>query len=179
MNRWRAQYGDPPLGTADDEQWESVDMEHTMVTEPADVEPTVPRSPCMTELVTQAAAAFMSPLPAAPPPPPPPPYEEDVNGDSAPAPAFHTVCHTTTPANCHRCKCKKSRCLKLYCECFAAKEFCTGCLCVNCLNTVRPMHPCPSSPHPTPCGVRSTRQRIGGGGAHANGGGGERRWRTR
>ncbi|MDR3547452.1 MAG: TCR domain-containing protein [Candidatus Pacebacteria bacterium] len=32
------------------------------------------------------------------------------------------------------CNCKKSRCLKLYCECFAAGGFCQGCSCVDCLN---------------------------------------------
>lgn len=33
------------------------------------------------------------------------------------------------------CNCKKSFCLKLYCECFASKTFCHGCNCLNCLNT--------------------------------------------
>jgi len=33
------------------------------------------------------------------------------------------------------CNCKKSRCLKLYCECFAAKLFCQGCNCTDCGNT--------------------------------------------
>eukprot|EP01017_Pseudomicrothorax_dubius_P047492 TRINITY_DN8544_c0_g4_i1.p1 TRINITY_DN8544_c0_g4~~TRINITY_DN8544_c0_g4_i1.p1 ORF type:complete len:458 (-),score=101.17 TRINITY_DN8544_c0_g4_i1:188-1561(-) len=32
------------------------------------------------------------------------------------------------------CNCKKSRCLKLYCDCFANGEFCQGCNCVNCAN---------------------------------------------
>lgn len=32
------------------------------------------------------------------------------------------------------CNCKKSRCLKLYCECFAAQKICQGCNCVNCAN---------------------------------------------
>ncbi|XP_024400757.1 uncharacterized protein [Physcomitrium patens] len=36
---------------------------------------------------------------------------------------------------CKRCNCKKSKCLKLYCECFAAREFCVGsCACRNCFN---------------------------------------------
>jgi len=34
------------------------------------------------------------------------------------------------------CNCKKSRCLKLYCDCFARGEYCKGdCNCVQCLNT--------------------------------------------
>eukprot|EP00871_Galdieria_phlegrea_P000970 jgi/Galph1/1874/GphlegSOOS_G558.1 len=32
------------------------------------------------------------------------------------------------------CKCKNSMCLKLYCECFAAGQLCSGCSCTNCLN---------------------------------------------
>nr|XP_024383711.1 uncharacterized protein LOC112286236 isoform X3 [Physcomitrium patens] len=36
---------------------------------------------------------------------------------------------------CKRCNCKKSKCLKLYCECFAARLFCVGsCACRNCFN---------------------------------------------
>ncbi len=33
------------------------------------------------------------------------------------------------------CNCKKSKCLKLYCECFAAQLFCDGCNCNDCHNT--------------------------------------------
>jgi hypothetical protein len=32
------------------------------------------------------------------------------------------------------CSCKKSHCLKLYCECFSHKMMCQGCGCVNCRN---------------------------------------------
>ena len=33
------------------------------------------------------------------------------------------------------CKCKKSHCLKLYCECFLAQQFCSGdCTCLECSN---------------------------------------------
>ena len=32
------------------------------------------------------------------------------------------------------CNCKKSQCIKLYCECFVRQAFCSGCNCVNCLN---------------------------------------------
>ncbi|KAF6000405.1 Tesmin TSO1-like CXC domain containing protein [Cyanidiococcus yangmingshanensis] len=32
------------------------------------------------------------------------------------------------------CNCKNSKCLKLYCDCFAAGIYCEGCHCTNCLN---------------------------------------------
>lgn len=32
------------------------------------------------------------------------------------------------------CNCAKSRCLKLYCECFANGQLCKGCNCQECLN---------------------------------------------
>lgn len=32
------------------------------------------------------------------------------------------------------CNCKRSRCIKLYCECYASGNFCNGCKCVSCLN---------------------------------------------
>jgi Tesmin/TSO1-like CXC domain, cysteine-rich domain len=60
-------------------------------------------------------------LPAPGPPPTP------AGKENAPA----------TPVKAKRvpCNCKKSRCLKLYCECFSAQLFCEGCNCVECLNT--------------------------------------------
>ncbi|XAR49072.1 hypothetical protein NMG60_11032118 [Bertholletia excelsa] len=40
---------------------------------------------------------------------------------------------------CKRCKCKKSKCLKLYCECFAAGVYCVElCSCQDCFN--KPIH---------------------------------------
>lgn len=33
------------------------------------------------------------------------------------------------------CNCKKSKCLKLYCECFSASIYCSGCNCNDCHNT--------------------------------------------
>jgi len=33
------------------------------------------------------------------------------------------------------CTCKNSKCLKLYCVCFAAEKYCYGCKCTNCQNT--------------------------------------------
>ena len=41
-----------------------------------------------------------------------------------------------SPANAEKryCNCKKSRCLKLYCECFAVLQYCAGCNCLDCNN---------------------------------------------
>lgn len=40
------------------------------------------------------------------------------------------------PVESKKCNCKKSKCLKLYCECFAAGAFCNDCSCQQCQNTV-------------------------------------------
>ncbi|KFK37897.1 hypothetical protein AALP_AA3G043300 [Arabis alpina] len=41
--------------------------------------------------------------------------------------------------NCKRCRCRKSKCLKLYCDCFAAGLYCVEpCSCQNCFN--KPIH---------------------------------------
>ncbi|KAB5574149.1 hypothetical protein DKX38_001343 [Salix brachista] len=43
--------------------------------------------------------------------------------------------YTIKSEGCRRCKCKRSRCLKLYCECFAAGIYCLDtCSCENCFN---------------------------------------------
>ncbi|KAG2243568.1 hypothetical protein Bca4012_014835 [Brassica carinata] len=41
-----------------------------------------------------------------------------------------------TPSKQKHCNCKASRCLKLYCECFASGSYCNGCNCVNCHNNL-------------------------------------------
>ena len=33
-----------------------------------------------------------------------------------------------------QCNCRNSRCLKLYCECFASGQYCLGCNCQSCHN---------------------------------------------
>eukprot|EP00953_Heterococcus_sp_UTEX-ZZ885_P037415 19221-Heterococcus_DN1.PRE.5 len=39
------------------------------------------------------------------------------------------------------CNCKKSHCLKLYCDCFSGGVHCGwGCNCANCQNTANPEH---------------------------------------
>ncbi|VVB11227.1 unnamed protein product [Arabis nemorensis] len=40
------------------------------------------------------------------------------------------------PQKKKQCNCKHSRCLKLYCECFASGTYCDGCNCNNCFNNV-------------------------------------------
>ena len=53
-----------------------------------------------------------------------------------------------SPSLTHRpkkCNCKKSKCLKLYCDCFANGDFCGGsCSCTNCANKMenRRVHSC-------------------------------------
>jgi hypothetical protein len=34
------------------------------------------------------------------------------------------------------CNCKNSKCLKLYCECFASGEYCKNCNCNSCNNNI-------------------------------------------
>jgi hypothetical protein len=41
---------------------------------------------------------------------------------------------SSTPQRRQPCNCKKSKCLKLYCECFSADLFCEGCKCKDCNN---------------------------------------------
>ncbi|KAK4790663.1 hypothetical protein SAY86_017967 [Trapa natans] len=47
--------------------------------------------------------------------------------------------HAGEDDGCKRCNCKKSKCLKLYCECFAAGVYCVEpCACQGCFN--KPIH---------------------------------------
>ncbi|KAE8724124.1 Protein tesmin/TSO1-like CXC 5 [Hibiscus syriacus] len=51
-------------------------------------------------------------------------------------PRAHAEAKDGTPKKQKQCNCKNSRCLKLYCECFASGIYCNGCNCVNCHNNV-------------------------------------------
>ncbi|CAL8466577.1 g6113 [Coccomyxa elongata] len=50
-----------------------------------------------------------------------------------PSPKVSRAAVAALPAKKH-CNCKKSCCLKFYCECFASGRYCDGCKCVNCCN---------------------------------------------
>ncbi|CDW88767.1 UNKNOWN [Stylonychia lemnae] len=53
-------------------------------------------------------------------------------------PSFGTPGISSSQANNGRknCNCKNSRCLKLYCECFASGEYCKNCNCNGCCNNI-------------------------------------------
>ncbi|XVE53725.1 hypothetical protein DITRI_Ditri03aG0025500 [Diplodiscus trichospermus] len=119
------------------------------------VPPQTGQSPPLPQLKPQS-----SPLPQVPtrPPPPPPPQPQQVAAvyrvphpiQKLPLPTFqsskqesprsrprsHTEAKDGTPKKQKQCNCKNSRCLKLYCECFAAGVYCNGCNCLNCHNNV-------------------------------------------
>jgi hypothetical protein len=60
----------------------------------------------------------------------------DAMTDAAAAPPSSS----SPSSSARRCNCKNSRCLKLYCECFAAGSYCNSlCKCKCCLNTKRHM----------------------------------------
>ena len=46
-----------------------------------------------------------------------------------------TIRSISTKEEFFPCKCKHSKCLKLYCECFANGFLCKNCNCIDCLNT--------------------------------------------
>ncbi|GFP94742.1 protein tesmin/tso1-like cxc 5 [Phtheirospermum japonicum] len=71
-------------------------------------------------------------------PPPHPSIRSLVKPESPRARPRQTVNEVKdgTPKKQKQCNCKHSRCLKLYCECFASGIYCDGCNCVNCHNNV-------------------------------------------
>ncbi|KAL2479792.1 Protein tesmin/TSO1-like CXC 5 [Abeliophyllum distichum] len=73
-----------------------------------------------------------------PPPPPHPSVRPVVKPESPRARSRQNANEVKdgTPKKQKQCNCKHSRCLKLYCECFASGIYCDGCNCVNCHNNV-------------------------------------------
>ncbi|KAL6888116.1 hypothetical protein ACP4OV_009142 [Aristida adscensionis] len=47
-----------------------------------------------------------------------------------------TELKSATPKKKKHCNCKNSKCLKMYCECFAARVYCDGCNCSHCGNNI-------------------------------------------
>jgi hypothetical protein len=47
---------------------------------------------------------------------------------------IETVSSVVSTKKSKPCNCTKSQCLKFYCDCFAAGEFCQGCNCKDCFN---------------------------------------------
>ena len=73
-------------------------------------------------------------------------YEPEQPPRIGPAHISPQVAHQSTPPGGYnaengspvrnfKCNCKKSRCLKLYCECFANLRYCVDCNCMDCNNT--------------------------------------------
>lgn len=64
---------------------------------------------------------------------------DDLNQSSSPKKKRRRLEHGGENDSCKRCNCKKSKCLKLYCECFAAGVYCVEpCSCQGCFN--KPIH---------------------------------------
>ncbi|KAL6228225.1 hypothetical protein ACLB2K_002179 [Fragaria x ananassa] len=57
-------------------------------------------------------------------------YRKPDSPKARPRPIVDGKCGT--PKKQKQCNCKHSRCLKLYCECFAYGIYCDGCNCVTC-----------------------------------------------
>uniref|UniRef100_Q9SL70-3 Isoform 3 of Protein tesmin/TSO1-like CXC 6 n=1 Tax=Arabidopsis thaliana TaxID=3702 RepID=Q9SL70-3 len=121
----------------------SSDVEHSHSNQASSMAAASIPSPIVT--VTRPIITSQAPPTVATPIPPPPqsqgiilhvpirhPRPESPN--SMPRPAGET--RDGTPQKKKQCNCKHSRCLKLYCECFASGTYCDGCNCVNCFNNV-------------------------------------------
>ncbi|PKI33444.1 hypothetical protein CRG98_046164 [Punica granatum] len=60
---------------------------------------------------------------------------QDPNDQMSPMKRRKKESVTSTSDGCKRCNCRKSKCLKLYCECFAAGLYCSEpCACQGCFN---------------------------------------------
>lgn len=62
-----------------------------------------------------------------------PNYKGKQDDDTTELPPFISpvVAFTSNPISC---ACKRSKCIKLYCDCFRFSKFCEGCSCLDCAN---------------------------------------------
>ncbi|KAL2643747.1 hypothetical protein R1flu_011334 [Riccia fluitans] len=66
-------------------------------------------------------------------------FTEEFESPRSPKKKRKSLVSDKSGEGCKRCNCKKSKCLKLYCECFAAGTYCVGsCTCQDCFN--KPEH---------------------------------------
>ncbi|XP_002514278.2 protein tesmin/TSO1-like CXC 5 isoform X1 [Ricinus communis] len=91
----------------------------------------LPQEPVVAPQQPQAVA-----IPEAPLLPPQPPVRAIKPESPKSKPRPNAELKDGTPKRQKQCNCKHSRCLKLYCECFASGTYCDGCNCVNCYNNV-------------------------------------------
>lgn len=100
----------------------TVKPKRTIIAPPANSNPIILLHPATRSKRLRAPATATSPLTASQPPPLPPP-----------APNIRKKKWMPSQKTC--CSCKKSKCLKLYCECFAAMGHCgPKCKCNDCHN---------------------------------------------
>ena len=105
--------------------------EQQMVSQPANLANSTNRPP-----PANYAANFVgsTATPTSPSPSVPDPNWDGWNQGPNPADALSTV---STMSSINKCACKKSRCLKMYCVCFARGALCDACPCENCHNNDR------------------------------------------
>jgi Tesmin/TSO1-like CXC domain, cysteine-rich domain len=56
------------------------------------------------------------------------------SGQGKPSSAGRRPASGTGSGDSKTCNCRNSKCLKLYCECFASGRYCSNCNCANCMN---------------------------------------------